>query len=175
VPKLYLDNVIVSGWVFKDLDEPEEMAAVERLYTLHEQGTITIVTSKMSGIEQKRTIDPNKRAALAASADVVPLVQNDHRLLGFNGSLDPVTRGFISCPILDDIVDHVLFEQLTKTAGLKDADDAMHIMYAAAVGGCHYFVTLDEKDILPDRALIESVCPQMKIVKPTEALVMLQA
>ena len=82
-PRAYLDNVITSGWVLKDLQPPEEMAAVEHLYELHDAGTIKRVTSKMSGIEQARTTDLQKRAALAASADLVSVVQNDHRLLGF--------------------------------------------------------------------------------------------
>ena len=90
VPRVYLDNVITSGWVLKDLQPPEEMTAVKRLYELHDAGTIKRVTSKMSGIEQGRTTDLQKRAALVASADLVSVVQNDHRLLGFaNLDYDP--------------------------------------------------------------------------------------
>ena len=67
--RVYLDNVITSGWVLKDLQPPEEMTAVECLYEFHDAGTIKRVTSKMSGIEQARTTDLQKRATLAASAD----------------------------------------------------------------------------------------------------------
>jgi hypothetical protein len=162
-----LDNVITSGWVLKDLQPPEEMAAVEHLYALHDVGTIKRVTSKMSGIEQARTTDLQKRAALAASADLVSVVQNDHRLLGF-ANLDYGSRGFISYPLIDDIVEPTLFEQLTKNAGLKDAD-AKHVMYAVA-NDCEYFVTLDTRDLLPRRSAIESICPQMKIMTPVEAV-----
>lgn len=166
-PRVYLDNVITSGWVLKDLQPPEEMAAVERLYEFHDVGTIKRVTSKMSGIEQARTADLQKRAALAASADLVSVVQNDHRLLGF-ANLDYGSRGFISYPLIDDIVDPALFEQLTKNAGLKDAD-AKHVMYAVA-NACDYFVTLDTRDLLPRRSTIESICPQLKIMTPIEAV-----
>jgi hypothetical protein len=97
IPRVYLDNVITSGWILKDLKPHEEMEAVERLYALHDAGIIKRVTSKISGIEQARTTDLQKRAVLAASVDLVSVVQNDHRLLGF-ANLDYGARGFISYP-----------------------------------------------------------------------------
>ena len=166
-PRVYVDNVITSGWILKDLKPPEEMTAVEHLYALHDAGTIKRVTSKMSGIEQARTTDLDKRAALAAKADLVSVVQNDHRLLGF-GSLDYGSRGFIAYPLMDDIVDPPWFERLTKGAGLKDAD-AKHVMYAVA-NECQYFVTFDTRDLLPKRSVIESICSQLKVMTPTEAV-----
>jgi hypothetical protein len=65
--------------------------------------------------------------ALAANANLVSVVQNDHRLLGFV-NLDYGARGFISYPLIDDIVDTALFEQLTKNAGLKAADASTSCM-----------------------------------------------
>ena len=167
IPRVYLDNVITSGWVLKDLKPEEEMEAVERLYALHDARIIKRVTSKISGIKQARTTDFQKRAALAASADLVSVVQNDHRLLGF-ANLDYGCRGFISYPLIDDIVDPGLFERLTKNCGLKDPD-AKHVMYAVA-NACDYFVTLDTRDLLPRRSAIESICPQLKGMMPTEAV-----
>ena len=146
------------------------MQAVERLYALHDASVIKRVTSKMSGIEQARTTDLQKRAALAANAHLVSVVQNDHRLLGF-ANLDYGARGFISYPLIDDIVDTALYEQLTKSAGLKAAD-AKHVMYAVA-NDCDYFVTLDTRDLLPRRSAIELLCPKLKIMTPTEAVVTL--
>ena len=43
-------------------------------------------------------------------------------------------------------------------------------MYAVA-NDCDYFVTLDTRDLLPRRSAIRSICPQLKIMMPTEALV----
>jgi predicted nucleic acid-binding protein len=57
---------------------------------------------------------------------------------------------------------------LTKNAGLKDAD-AKHVMYAVA-NACDYFVTLDTRDLLPARSAIQSICPQLKIMTPAEAV-----
>jgi hypothetical protein len=65
-------------------------------------------------------------------------------------------------------VDPALFEQLTKSAGLKDAD-AKHVMYAGA-NDCDYFVTLDTRDLLPRRSAIESICPRLKVMTPTGAV-----
>jgi hypothetical protein len=42
-------------------------------------------------------------------------------------------------------------------------------MYAVA-NDCEYFVTLDTRDLLPRRSAIESICPQMKIMTPVEAV-----
>jgi hypothetical protein len=173
IPRVYLDNVITCGWILKDLRPPEEMAAVERIYALHDSGVIEIVTSKMSAIEQARTTDVSRRAKLAEHPNLVSVVPNDHRLLGFNTLGDGVTVAFTSHPMLSDIVDVRLFADLTTVAGLKDVD-AKHVMYAVA-NDCPFFVTMDTNDLLPQRALIESVCPQLKVLWPTEAVAMLQA
>jgi hypothetical protein len=42
-------------------------------------------------------------------------------------------------------------------------------MYAVA-NDCHQFVTLDTRDLLPKRSAIESICPQLKVMTPTEAV-----
>jgi hypothetical protein len=173
ISRVYLDNVITCGWVLKDLRPPEEMAAVERIYALHDNGAIKIVTSKMSAIEQARTADVSKRDALAAASHLVSVVPNDHRLLGFNTLGDGVTVAFTSHPMLSDIVDVRLFADLTTFAKLA-VDDAKHVMYAVA-NDCPFFVTMDTKDLLPKRRLIEGVCPQLKILWPTEAVAALQA
>jgi len=62
---------------------------------------------------------------------------------------------------------------LTKDARLKDAD-AKRVMYAVA-NDCDYFVTLDTRDLLPRRSAIESICPLLKVVTPTEAIAVLPA
>jgi hypothetical protein len=112
------------------------------------------------------------RAAFVARRDEVSVVQADHRLLGFNHQ-DLGRYGFIASPIISDIVDDELFTNL-KAAGLKDDDDAKHIMYAAK-NDCHYFVTLDTKDLLGYRDAIEAVCPGIRIVRPSEFIAEFEA
>jgi hypothetical protein len=122
--RVYLDTVITSGRVTRDLHPPEEMSAVDRLDQLHAEQHIKIVTSKWSRVEQERTRNVASRAAFAARADDVSMVSDDHRLLGFQ-TLDYGQRGFISNPIITDVVNQVLFDQLR---GVLERDDAMHVM-----------------------------------------------
>lgn len=162
--RVYLDTVITSGRVSKDLQPPAEMAAVEEIERFRAESCIKIVTSKMSGIEQARTTNPIVRAAFEEHAHEVSVVQNDHRLLGFN-SVDQGRYGFISSPMVSDIVDEELFAKLIA-AGLQDAD-AKHVMYAVA-NDCQVFVTLDTKDLLRRRSAVEAICQHLRILKPTE-------
>jgi hypothetical protein len=168
--RVYLDTVITSGRILRDLRPPAEMAAVDRFDRFHDAGRIKIVTSKMSRIEQERTRDPGLRQALSERADEVSVVASDHRLLGFQ-TADLGARGFISSPLITDIVDEDVFARLLA-AGVRDAD-AMHLMYAIA-NDCTVFVTLDTRDILPRRDLIEAACPQIQVRKPTEFVAELQ-
>jgi hypothetical protein len=162
--RVYLDTVITSGRVLADLRPPAEMEAVDQIYRFGAEGLIEIVKSKMSRIEHERTVDPAKRAMLIEQSNEESVVQKDHLLLGFS-SLDYGRRGFISSPIISDIVDEGLFVKL-KATGLMDAD-ARHVMYAVA-NDCAVFVTLDSKDILPRRSAVEAVCPQIRILKPSD-------
>ena len=166
---VYLDTVITSGHVLKDLTPLAEMEAVELIYRLDSEGRIKIVTSNVGRQEQGRATRPDIRDALAAHANDVPRVTNDHRLLGFS-NLDYGNRGFISSPIISDIVDEDLYARLHAT-GLANAD-ARHVMNAF-VNNCQFFVTLDWNDILPRRAAAEAICTPMSIVTPTELVAML--
>jgi hypothetical protein len=169
--RAYLDTVITSGRVLKDLAPSAEMHAVEQIYRFAAEGRIEIVKSKMSGIEQARTADLIKRTTLIKQSNEESVVQKDHLLLGFS-SLDYGRRGFISNPIISDIVDEDLFGNL-RAAGLEDAD-ARHMMYAV-VNDCQVFVTLDNKDILPKRSAVKLICPQIRILMPTELVAELTA
>ena len=132
----------------RTFDPAEEMAALEQIERLHAEGRIKEEsTSKMSRIEQAA----HPRSCRAggpsiARAHEVSVVPNDHRLLGFQ-SQDQGRQGFISSPMISDIVDEDLFAKLIA-AGLKDAD-AKHVMYAVA-NDCQVFVTLDGRDSCHD-------------------------
>ena len=164
--RVYFDTVITSGRVSRDLSPPTEMAAVDELERLHEEGRIKRVSSKWSQIEQARTKNPDTRSAFSKRWNEVSVVQPDHKLLGFN-SVDMGQRGFISSPLVTDIVDEVVYARL-QAVGLTETD-AKHVMCAIA-GKCDVFVTLDTRDILPRRVAIESACPEIRIRTPTELL-----
>jgi hypothetical protein len=164
--RVYLDNVIASGRVRRDLVPPNEMAAVDRIDKLHAERRLKVVTSKMSTIEQRRTSDLALRSTFIERSDEVSMVQGDHRVLGFQ-NIDYGHLGFISYPPVTDIVNDALFATLLAL-GLKDAD-AKHVMYAVE-NDCQIFLTLDTRDILPRRAAIEAACGHMRILRPTELI-----
>ena len=165
-PKVYLDNNIVSGRIRGDLRQTE-MPAVTAIDRLHSEGRIERVTSRESWREQERTRDADQRAVLAARRDEVAVVQDDHRLHGFS-TLDYGRRGFISSPLISDVVDDALFAALRST-GLKDAD-ARHLMYAVA-NNCNIFVTLDTRHFVDGgrREGLEACCSgRIRIMTPSE-------
>lgn len=162
--KVYLDNVIVCGRIREDLRQIE-MDAVRKLYQGPYRTRVKLVTSRESWREQERTTDPNVRAALSQSQPAVPVVEDDHRVLGFSNVQDQY-GGFIAGPLVTDVVDETLFAAF-KSEGLKDAD-ARHLMYATR-NGCERFVTLDD-DFIARRDLLAARCGALRIVKPSELI-----
>jgi len=163
--KVYLDNVIASAWVRGDLGSPEERDALKLIREHTNFQRLEVVTSRESWREQERTQNVEVREELRTSREKTAVVSQDHRLLGFN-SVDLGYRGFISSPLVTDIVDEAMFLSL-QAVGLKNAD-ARHLMYAL-FNGCARFVTTDP-DFLERRSLIEIAHPQIRIVLPTELL-----
>ena len=167
--KVYLDNVITSGMVLSDLQPADEMNAVCTIEQLASQGALDACTSRESWREQDRTRDPAKRAMLEQARPDVPVVHKDHEVVGFSYLQDQY-GGFISNPLITDIIDDVLFNDL-RSQGL-DHEDARHLMYAVC-NGCERFVTLDP-DFLTRRVGLEARCKAIRIVKPSELVVELQ-
>ncbi len=163
--KVYLDNVIASARVRDDLASVEERRALKLIQEHSNFRKLEIVTSRESWREQERTRNAEVREELHASRDKTPVVVHDHKVLGFN-SVDLGYRGFISSPLVTDIVDDAMFGRL-QTAGLKSAD-ARHLMYALC-NDCICFVTTDP-DFLDRRTVIQTAYPKIRIVKPSELL-----
>jgi len=157
--------MIASARVLDNLFSSEERRALKLIQEHRNLSKLEIVTSRESWREQERTRNPEAREQLRASRGETPVVSHDHRLLGFN-SVDLGYLGFISSPLITDIVDDDMFRWL-QTAGLKTAD-ARHLMYALC-NDCVRFVTTDS-DFLERRSDIEAAYPQIRIVMPTELL-----
>ena len=168
--RVCLDTVITSDRVLKDLSIPEERLAAEEIARLGREGLIKIVTTEVSRIEEKRTPDLQKRAALEAGWNEVSVVQPDPVLIGVN-TVDYGYRGFTSSPLISDI-DQTLLARL-RAVGLAKLD-ARAVVFAVTTK-CDYFVTHDTKDLLPHTLAIEAICPQIRLVKPTEFLMDWQA
>lgn len=163
--KAYLDTNIESGRVRGDIKPIEEGEALRQLIAAWQAGELDCVTSKETDREHEKTRDPAIRARLQEARGETPRVPNDHALLGFNTVFDQL-GGFVTSPLLTDIVDETLFADL-KSLGLKSAD-ARHLMYAVA-NGCDRFVTMDP-DFINRRADLEARCPGVCIQKPTETI-----
>jgi hypothetical protein len=163
VTKAYLDNCIESGRIRTDLQPPSEMDAVRSLLNARDECRIEIVTSRESWREQDRTKDPIVRAQLAEARGDTPVVQYDHKLLGFHNQMDHLGTIAVT-PLITEIVDERLFTKLTA-AGLKEAD-ARHLMYAVK-NECEWFVTTDPHftSRVPQ---LETLCDGVRIVKPSE-------
>ena len=159
--RVYFDNDIASGLARGDLSPRAELLAARAIL---EYEKVQVVTSRHSWREQERTKDPASRKTLLEAQGDVPTVEEDHEVRGFTASQDRV-GGIITIPIVSDIVDQGLYDDLLTTGVEKD--DAHHLMYAAH-NKCERFVTLDTRDLLPKRAVLEPACRGMKIVTPTE-------
>lgn len=160
--KAYFDNVIVCGRVRSDLAETE-MTAVRNIERAGTNGQLEIYTSREAWREQDRAKD-DLRLEFEQDRPNVPVVPDDHRLLGIRAQFDQRGNFFANCPILTEVVDDALLATF-KRAGLKDAD-ARHLMYAVH-NGCDRFVTLDT-DFLNRRLALEKSCRGLRIVKPSE-------
>ncbi len=163
--KVYLDNVIASARIRDDLALPEERRALKLVQEHRNFGKLEMVTSRESWREQQRTRIAQTREELRLSRDRTPVVSQDHRVLGVN-SVDLGYRGFISSPLVTDIVDDEIFAGL-QAEGLKSGD-ARHLMYALC-NGCARFVTTDP-DFLIRRSAIGATYSKIRIVKPSELL-----
>jgi hypothetical protein len=167
--KIYFDNVIASGMIRGDLSPQEEMKAVQQLELFSKRGVLEIVTSRESWREQEGTQILATRVRLEQARGSIPVVHDDLRLLGFQYQQDHL-GGSVCNPLATDIIDKVLFDQLTTT-GLEPAD-TRHLMYAI-VNRCDWFITLDRD--FDDRGILEPLCRGLRIVKPTEMVAELLA
>jgi predicted nucleic acid-binding protein len=134
------------------------MTAVQSLLNARDDGHLEIVTSRETHREQDRTKDPTVRAQLAESRGETPVVPNDHKLLGFHNQMNHLGTVAVT-PMLTEIVDEALFKNL-PAAGLDVA------VYAAC-NECDRFVTTDPH-FTSMRTELEALCPDLKIVTPSE-------
>jgi predicted nucleic acid-binding protein len=160
--KVYFENCIESGRARAQL-QPDQMAAVSALMKAAEDGNIEIFTSQETYREQDR-VPPAQRTKLVEARGDVPLVTDDHKLLGFHNQMDRLGTVSVT-PFVTESVDADLFTSFTKV-GLKDAD-ARHLMYAVH-NGCDRFVTVDRDFFHARRPQLEPLCRGLKIATPVE-------
>lgn len=162
--KVYLDNNTVSARTRQDLKTPEQEALNKLLAPPYEERT-EVVTSRESWREQERTKHAQLRKRLKNARTDTKIVANDHRILGFSHQADQL-GGFITYPLVDDIVDENIFTWL-RNKGLEK-DDARHLMYALC-NACDVFLTTDD-DFLNLRESLAAQYPTIRIRNPAELL-----
>ena len=160
--KVYFDNDVASAVSRRDLNEAE-LRAIDQLLELHRSRRIVIGISRQSSREMERAPFPYQ-SNLKAGLSGLQRAEVDHVVLGFHTQTDPY-GGFISGPLVTDIVDKPLFLELREKIGLED-DDAKHLMYAVHNGYAR-FLTCDSH-FLTRRTAIERRCPSIRIQKPSE-------
>jgi predicted nucleic acid-binding protein len=144
--------------------EADEMMAVRQIEDAFKAGKLELVTSREAWREQDRAQDKNLRLAFELDRTNVPVVLDDHRLIGFHHQQDHL-GGFTTNPIVTEVVDDALLAAFTA-AGLKDTADARHLMYAVH-NKCNRFVTTDPH-FLTRRAELMRLTRGLLIQKPTE-------
>ncbi len=167
--KVYLDNMIVCAITKHDL-ALEEQKALDTLQKDPYRTMLEIKTSRESWREQDKTNKQSVLDQLKKNRDKIPVVLNDHKVLGFS-SQDYQYRGFITSPLVTDIIDEKIFNDAKKLLKRKKKNvenDARHIMYALC-NNCERFVTTDP-DFIDNRNEIEKRFPEIRIVKPSELL-----
>lgn len=165
--KVYLDNMFVCKIIKPDLVLPDEQKALDKL---RKNPLLEIVTSRESWREQEKTRYQSIRDQYRQNRDKIPVALNDHKVLGFS-SQDYQYRGFITSPLVTDIIDEKIFndaKELLKGKKKNVENDARHIMYALC-NNCERFVTTDF-DFIDNRNEIEKRFPEIRIVKPSELL-----
>lgn len=165
-PKLYLDNCIWCGFVFRDIAEAQ-LVATDQIVAGSRAGIVSAIVSRQAWVEQDRTQDPTKRAALDARRADIERMADDHVVLGFSTNSDQY-GGFCTMPLVTDVVDAALLACL-KIKGLKESD-ARHVMYAVH-HRCDWFITTDPDFGIQNPVLrrdLESLCRGLRIASPVE-------
>lgn len=151
--------------------EDRELVAVCILGEAHDRGVVVLLRSNVSHTEVMKTRDPSQRQQLLDEAEQRARTQNNERLLGFQTN-DMGRRGFIACPLMSDVQDDVLCEELVQR-GLGRAD-AQHITQAVC-NDCDVFLTRDRRTIIdPHRAWLEARFPGLRVRLPSELMVELR-
>ena len=93
----------------------------------------------------------------------LPRVTTDHILIGFS-SQDMGYRGFVSAPLVSDVIDEPMFSKVTSI-GLKEAD-ARHFVNAVHEE-CGIFLTTDP-DFHDIRESLQALYPSIRIFTPIQ-------
>jgi hypothetical protein len=161
--RIYEDNVIACGRIKRDLADAAEMASLDVLDQIANTRQISMESSRWSQREIARTRNEAVRSQLTQGLVGTKFATHDHIVLGFDNQQTDPFGGYISNPLVTDIIDNNIYSTLTKIP-LKDLD-AKHLMVAIC-NGYDRFLTTDP-DFISSRSQIEAAFP-IKVLKPSE-------
>jgi len=151
----------------QDTKAQQEAAAVSSLLGLHHQGKIHLLRSNIIRHEVERTRSATQKDALLGDfLELVP-VSNDEKVLGFDTQHTDPHGGIVTTPLVSDVQDQRLVDDLQKELNLPKPD-AQHLAQAIS-NRADVFLTRDEEHFLSQRQKIEAQF-KIKIRLPSEAL-----
>jgi hypothetical protein len=162
---VYLDNMIACAITERDLRGDMQESLDGLVLIAKRRDTIRFKVSYEAQREVERTRDEEKKKRLKAGISQIDNVRDSGRLRGFN-SQDLGRYGFISSPLMSDVLDPSIFAQLTAF-GFKKSDSTHFVN--AVCNKCDVFLTTD-LDFMKYRSDLESHYRQIIIRKPSELL-----
>ena len=164
-PKIYCDTSTLAPNI-RDPKSLPELAALEQLRMLYQEGKCTLLRSHIARGELERTKNDGLREQLKADYELLEGILQDEKVLGFHADYDHF-GGAISYPLVSDIQDSKIFEEIyeeikRRVSGARDFQvrrDAEHLTQAIC-NGCDVFLTRDYKTIIgPMREWLEHKYP----------------
>ncbi len=137
--RVYLDNMIACAITERDLKADKQESLDELVVIEKRQDTIMFLVSLEAQREVERTKDQEKRERLKAGISQIENVQESSKLLGFNMQ-DLGRYGFISSPLMSDVLDAAIFGQLAAFRFKRS--DSIHFVNAV-YNKCEVFLTTD--------------------------------
>lgn len=159
---VYLDNNIVCGTKKQDIFPHEEREALNLLLEHEKAGKIEMKVSRIAIQEIDRTRNKELREVLRRHYETFETVANEHKVKTFHNQSDQY-GGFISYPIMTEILDEEVFFQLCQM-GLERMD-ALHLVMAI-FNKAEVFLTADP-DFFKLREEIRNRF-SIRVMKPTE-------
>ena len=166
--KIYCDTSCLPENIRRHTDDPKSQKELAALTKLAEQ--YQLFGSRVIDREIMKTTDKARQDVLIVNYKALQPVSKDEKLLGFHHQSD--RYGFISCPMISDIQDEALRDELVQHA--LEPRDAEHITQAVC-NDCDVFLTRDERTIVKHREWLEKRFQNFKVRLPSELLKELEA
>lgn len=167
--EVYLDNMMVSALCGRSLADHNQQTALQALWEIAKPGRIRFRISREILSEIDRTKNPSLKEHLQAGALNFKRVERDHVVLGFQ-SQDLGFSGYITCPLVSDVVNETMFSELVPLGFKTDKEkrDARHFINAVE-NGCDVFLTNDPL-FMRLRNELQARYSSTKMLTPTELL-----